>query len=297
MLRAIGYFVEEAVYSLRRGWRAAVVAVLTIAAGLFVLGCFLMINTNLQRLVSRWTDAAALAVYLRDDATAAQSAAIRSTIDGSGLARDVRFSSKDDARRQFADEFPDLAPAAGALDRNPFPASFEVRLNDRAQQATSAVDRLASALGALPGVADVRYDRRWLTRLDTVVKTIRGVGLALVLLLALASAMTVASVVRLAASGRDDEIEIMQLVGAPLAYIRGPLVVEGLLQGGLGAVVAVGLLIAAVAAVKARYLASIQDATGLAGVAVVPAQLAVLLIAGGMALGCVGGFIAARSVR
>ena len=58
-------------------------------------------------------------------------------------------------------------------------------------------------------------------------------------LLAIASALTVANVVRLAAHARRDEIEIMQLVGAPLAYVRGPLVLEGVMQGGAGAIVAI----------------------------------------------------------
>lgn len=296
-MRALQYFLEESFSSLRHRWRPAIVSTVTIAAGVFVLGFFLLVNTNLQRLVSRWTSAAELSVYLRDDATQEQSDAVRTMIASSGLAADVRYSSKEDARRQFGEDFPDLAPAAGSLERNPFPASYEVRLNDRAQNAATAVDRMGAALGALPGVADVRYDRRWLARLEMVVKGIRGVGLALALLLACASALTVASVVRLAASARHDEIEIMQLVGAPLSYIRGPLVVEGLLQGGLGALVGVGLLIAAFAAVKARYAPFMRDAVGMTGVAFVPAQLIALLIVGGMALGCAGGYIAARSVR
>ena len=296
-MRAIAYFFEEAFASLLRTWRPAIVSVLTIAAGLFVLGFCLMINTNLQRLVTRWTDAAELAVYLRDDATPEQSAAVKAMIDDSGLASAVQYSSKDEARRQFSEDFPDLAPAAGALDRNPFPASFEVRLNGRAQEASVATDRMAAALTGLPGVADVRYDRRWLLRLESVVKTIRGVGLALIVLLGCASALTVASVVRLAASARQDEIEIMQLVGAPLSYIRGPLVVEGMLQGAFGAILALGLLLAAFVAVKARYAGVLHDAVGLSGISFVPAQLVTLLIFGGMVLGCVGGYIVARSVR
>ena len=69
-MRALQYFFGEAAESLWRSRRAAVLSMLTIAAGLFVLGFFLMVNANLQRLVGRWSDAAELAVYLRDDATA-----------------------------------------------------------------------------------------------------------------------------------------------------------------------------------------------------------------------------------
>ncbi|HWT44670.1 MAG TPA: permease-like cell division protein FtsX, partial [Vicinamibacterales bacterium] len=127
-MRALQYFLEEAFASLSHRWRPAIVSVITIAAGLFVLGFFLLVNTNLQRLVSRWTDAAELAVYLRDDATQEQSDTVRTMIQSSGLAAEVHFASKDEARRQFSEDFPDLAPAAGSLERNPFPASYEVRL-------------------------------------------------------------------------------------------------------------------------------------------------------------------------
>ena len=77
--------------------------------------------------------------------------------------------------------------------------------------------------------------------------------------------MTVANVVRLAALARRDEIEIMQLVGAPFAYIRGPFIAEGLLQGGMGARFAVVLLLATFAAIRARYGAFMSDAVGLTG--------------------------------
>ena len=297
-MRALQYFVVEALLSLWRDRRIAALSTLTIAAGLFVLGFFLMVNANLQRLVGRWTEAAELAVYLRDEATPEQLAAIRAMIDGSGLAESVQHSSKDDARRQFARDFPELAGGASALERNPFPASFEVRLNEQARGTSSAIDNLVTTLSGMGGVADVRYDRRWLARLNAAISVVRGVGLIIGLLLALACALTVANVVRLAAAARRDEIEIMQLVGAPFAYIRGPFVVEGLLQGGLGALVAVVMLTAAFAALRARYGAFVSDAVGLTtGVSFVPAQFLALLVFGGMALGCLGGFIVARGVR
>jgi len=296
-VRALKYFFGEAASSLWRGWRMAVLSTLTIAAGLFVLGFFLMVNANLQRLVGRWSDAAELAVYLRDEATPDQAAAINGVLERSGLAQSVQRFSKDDARSEFARDFPDLAAGATSLERNPFPASFEVRLNEQARDSTGAIDNLVTTLNGMGGVADVRYDRRWLTRLNATIRVVRGLGLVIILLLASACALTVANVVRLAAAARRDEIEIMQLVGAPFGYIRGPFVVEGFLQGGIGAIFAVVLLLGAFAAVRARYGAFVSEAVGLAGVSFVPAELLVLLIAGGMALGCLGGFIVARGVR
>ena len=79
-------------------------------------------------------------------------------------------------------------------------------------------------------------------RITSALELLRGVGLVVVLVLVVAVALTVANVVRLACFARRDEIEIMQLVGAPLTYVRGPFVLEGVLQGGFGALSALVVL-------------------------------------------------------
>jgi cell division transport system permease protein len=296
-VQALRYFFSEAGESLWRNRRAASLSMMTIAAGLFVLGFFLMINANLQRIVGRWGDAAELAIYVRDDAKPEEVATIQEMITKSGLASSVQFFSKDDARREFVKDFPDLAPAAANLENNPFPASFAVRLNPQAQSATGAIDNMVTTFSGVAGVADVRYDRTWIARLNAVIRVIRGVGLVIVLLMALASALTVANVVRLTAMARSAEIEIMQLVGAPFAYIRGPFIAEGIIQGGMGALASVVLLLVTFAAIRARFGPALADTVGLTGVAFVPTQLLLLLVVGGMALGCLGGFVVARTVR
>jgi cell division transport system permease protein len=296
-MRALKYFFTEAAESLWRTRRAAGLSMVTIAAVLFVLGFFLLINANLERVVGSWSESAEIAVYLRDDAGGDQLKAVNDLLTKSGVTSSIQFFSKDEARREFARDFPDLASASTTLERNPFPASFAVRLNARAQAETGEVDNLASLLSSMPGVADVRYDRTWIARLNSTIRFVRGVGIAVVVLLAFASAMTVASVVRLTAMARHDEIEIMQLVGAPFAYIRGPFIIEGVLQGGMGAIVSILLLLGTFAAIRARFGTALGDAVGLAGVAFVPTQLLLLLVVGGMALGCVGGFVVARTVR
>jgi cell division transport system permease protein len=295
-VRALGYFFSEAAESLWRSRRAALLSVLTIAGGLFVLGFFLTLNANLQRVVQGWSASAELSVYLKDDVTNEQLKSVDEMISKSGMAAHYEYVTKEQAAARFKQDFPDLAATAERLD-NPFPASFEVRLEPDVQEAGNAVDNMASALSALNGVADVRYDRRWLSRLTAIVRMLRGLGLAIVVLLAIASAVTVANVVRLAAYAREDEIEIMELVGAPLAYVRGPFVVEGLLQGGAGALVAMLLLWAVFAAGSMRYGRLLSETIGLGTITFLPVQLSLILVVGGMVLGCAAGFIVARGVR
>ena len=296
-MRALKYFVNEATESLLRSWRAAMLAILTIAAGLFVLGFFLMVNSNLQRVVGRWSEAAEMSVFLKDDVTKEQLQALDAAVAQSGLAVDRKHMTKKDAVARFREDFPDLAGAADRLERNPFPASLEVRLAPGARDQAANVDALASRLTAMPGVADVRYDRRWLSRLGSAVRFLRTVGLVIVALLAIAAALTVANVVRLAAYARRDEIEIMQLVGAPFAFIRGPFIAEGILQGGVGALVAIVSLWVVFLLGKGWYGRMALEGLGLTSLAFLPLGAVVALLAGGMLLGCVGGLIVARTVR
>jgi cell division transport system permease protein len=103
----------------------------------------------------------------------------------------------------------------------------------------------------------------------------------------------VASVVRLALHARRDELEIMQLVGAPQAFVRGPFVMEGVLQGGVGAVVALMLLAAAFLALRARFLEPLALAVSVPAFRFLPLNICLALLAGGMAVGCLGGSVAA----
>lgn len=296
-MRALKYFLSEAASSLWRGRASAIFAVLTIAAGLFVLGFFLVVNANVQRVAARWGEAAEMSVFLKDDATAADLKMVDELVVGSGLAAERQYVSKADALARFRQEFPDLAPATARLERNPFPASFEVRLRPEAQRAGEAVDGLAATLSGVGGVAEVRYDRRWLSRLNAAIRFVGGIGALIVTMLALAAALTVANVVRLAAYARRDEIEIMQLVGAPLAYVRGPFIAEGVLQGGIGALLAILTLGAVFATARARYGSMAAEALGLGTISFLPIELCLLLVAGGMLLGCLGGLVVARGVR
>src|SRR5205085_11784737 len=138
---------------------------------------------------------------------------------------------------------------------------------------SDAVDALAARLQQLPGVADVRFDRQWLARLMSAIGLIRGVGLVLGAVLTIAAALTVANVVRLALYARRDELEIMQLVGAPQAYIRGPFVMEGVLQGGAGALVALAALAGGFLIVRARYLAPLASSVDLSSIRFLPVEL------------------------
>ena len=293
-MQALKYAFDEAGASLFRGFRTAVVATATIAVAFAVLGAFLILTANMQRVFAEWQNAAEFSVYLGDTASAAERAAVEKALRDSGVVAAVESVSKEEALRRFKQNFSALADATG-LDANPLPASVEVRLRSNADPA--AVDALAASAAKLPGVADVRYDRQWIQRLMHAVDVVRAGGIALAALLVFAAALTVASVVRLALVARRDELHIMQLVGAPMAYIRGPFVAEGMIQGGIGAVVALLILWITFLTVRNRADTWLGGAINPASLAFLSVPASVLLLVGGMVVGSLGGLIAATSTR
>jgi cell division transport system permease protein len=292
-MRAIDYALRQAWLSLRRSGGSTVFAIVAIALALIVLGALLLLTWNVEQVLARWTSAAEFSVYLRDDATSEQRGAIESIIDQSGATSGREYVSKADALARFRREFAELAALAEGFEDNPFPASLEVRVRPEAD-ADGRVDELVRQLATSPGVADVRYDREWLGRLGSSLQTIRAGGLLLAALMIIAAGVTVATVVRLGLHTRRDEIEIMTLVGAPLTYIRGPFVAEGVLQGGIGALVALAVLWAGFFAITTAWDANLQALLDGGTLQFLPFRLVAYLVSGGMLVGGAGGFAASR---
>jgi cell division transport system permease protein len=292
-MRAIDYALREGWASLWRTRGSSMFAVVAIALAMLVLGALLLVTWNIEQQLARWTSSAEFSVYLADDATSEQRGALEAMIDGSGVADAREYVSKADAMTRFRTEFTELASLTEGFDDNPFPASVEVRVNPAAE-ADGRAERFIQEIAGLPGVADVRYDKEWLARVTSGLEAVRGAGFVLAMLMALAAGLTVATVVRLGLHARRDELEIMELVGSPVAFIRGPFVAEGLMQGGLGALMALAVLWAAFGAVSAWWGAELAALLDGGAMQFLPARFALYLAAGGMLVGAAGGFVASR---
>jgi cell division transport system permease protein len=292
-MRALRYSFNEAVISLWRGRQSGLLSMLTGMVALFVLGGVVLVTSNLQRIADDWSRNAEVSVYLQDEISGENQAAIERLLAPGEVVATYELVSKSKALERFKETFADLASTVATLDGNPLPASFEVRLQPLSRS-SSVVDKFAAKLKESPGVADVRYDHQWLDRLLSTIGMVRTLGLILSAFLVGAAALTVANVVRLALFARRDEIEIMELIGAPQAFVRGPFLVEGLLQGAIGALGALLFLGTAFAFFRARYVQTLADALDISAVRFLSPGLCVLFVVGGMAVGCLGGFLATR---
>jgi cell division transport system permease protein len=264
--RLLTFSLAEAVSGLRRGWRSSGLALLTMAAAVFVAAAALLTSINVREILERLGAASELTVYLKADATPDDRSRVAALLGGAPVVATYRLITPEEALRRFSLDVPDLAPLTSSLGENPFPAAFEVRLRNGppsgADEETST-QQLVGALAKARGVDDVRYDRQVIERLLVGLQIMERLGAALAAVLVLAAVLTIASVLRLSYQTRQDEVGIMYLVGAPPRAIRGPFVAEGLLLACLGAVIALIALGVAFAVVRARYGAFVTDAFGL----------------------------------
>jgi cell division transport system permease protein len=289
----IGYAFEEALASLRRAGTSAVVSIGTIAIAFVTLGLFLLASVNVQGMLDRWLEAAEMSVYLADTATDADRQQLQEFLRGRAEVGEVEYVSKERALGRFRADFPELADVTTSLGQNPFPSALEVRL--RPGSSADAAEALARDVSGRAGVADVRFDRQWLSRLIGVVRSAR-IGAAVVAgILMLGAAFTVGAVVLLSIYARRDELEIMALVGAPFGYIRGPSIVEGVLLGGLGATVAL-VAVSILYSLVGRWVGT--DLAGLTGAGQFRflgyGEVAMMLI-GGISVGAAAGTLASRA--
>ena len=233
IFQALIYFLREALRNLARGWRSSLLATLSIAVSLFLVGAFLLLGHNLSRQAREWEGRARLLVYARADAPPARIDALEQSLLGAEWAQGVSRVSPPEAAAAFSRLFPQLADLLDGGPGSPtLPTSFEIELRPAASEA--AVRAAVARLERDAAVLLVDDDRQWLAELQTAAAALRLVGLALIGVLLGAALVTIGSVVRLKAYLDSDEITVLRLVGATEFYIRGPFYAEALALGALG---------------------------------------------------------------
>jgi len=289
----VSYFLQEAV---RRIWvskRTSFVAIAMIAISMLIVGIFLLVSENLARAAEQAQGKSRVDVYLATDATQQQIAGVDRYLSAHPDLARFHFVSRDEALRRFVSYFSNLNSVVTQLDGNPFPPSFECDVSPQRMQ-TAAFANEVKDLRAIGGVDDVQFDWEWVRRLKRAVNLITLAGIIAGAVLALAAAFTIANVIRLTMMLYREEIDIMRLVGATERIIRGPFVVEGLLQGTLGAIVAVALLFGGFEAAR-RFIAPANSlAWSFLFNGFLPWQKIAALLAGGMLAGSLGSWLSVR---
>lgn len=212
-----------------------------ICLSFLIIGIFLSLSNNLQHLARRLSENMAVVFFLEKDITAATREAVIGRIRNSPHAEGVKYVPPEEALKRFRERFPQLRDVVADLGTNPFPASVEAVLRDKAASSAD-IQEFMDGLRALPGVEDVQFNRDWVDKMRSLSRLAQAVGFFLGGILILASFFIISNVIRLNVFSRKNEVEILRLVGATNTFIRTPFIIEGVALGVLGSLLSLALV-------------------------------------------------------
>jgi cell division transport system permease protein len=285
------FLVSEALRDLRRAGRVGLAAILLITLSLGALGCFWLLSLNLGRAVTQWRERLRVVAYLREEPKPAAVEDLVARVQALGGIQRVRYVSRAEALALLKRSLGPQASVVEQLPRNPLPASLELTPDE--ETATPVGTRaLVQRLSALPEVEEVQGGAEWVESLAQWQRLFQLTGLGVGAVLALAAILTVTTATTLVLHVRRDEMEIMRLVGATETVIRLPLLLQGMAQGLLGAVVALAALEGAYILLAPRVEPLLTLTLGLGRAVFLSTPQVALLLAGGAMLGALGGLLA-----
>jgi cell division transport system permease protein len=280
---SFGYIVRESVSGFQRTKVATVGSMLTITVAVLVLSLFGLVWHDAARIDAMLRDRIDLEAFLAEPLGDAKRDTIERALLSDPAVAAVEFISKERAAGIFREEFGE--DAGEILDFNPFPPSYRITLREESREGPAA-DSASARVAAIDGVDQVTYRKDLLAFLDRQSSSLRAAGLAVGALVALSALFIVANTIRLAISARRKSVQAMKLVGASRLFVRAPFILEGAIQGALGAAIA-GLVLHYLLA----WLGTLITGEFATFVRVEP-SFYVFVLAAGIALGLAGSLIA-----
>ncbi|TES92308.1 MAG: ABC transporter permease [Candidatus Cloacimonadota bacterium] len=235
------FILKEAFRGLSKNKLMAVVTFGVMFFSLFIFGLFLISTVNLFLLIHKAEEKVQITAFLQDDLSQDEIEVLKRDISSLMGVKEVIFVSKQEALEKFREELGEDSELLEALETNPLPASFDIKLYESFKDPDN-LENLSNKVDAMIGIEEIKYGEEWVKILDRVIKILVGVDLILGIIISLSSIFVVANTIKLTVFARRDQIEIMELVGANNKFIIGPFLVEGIIEGFLAGAVASGLL-------------------------------------------------------
>jgi cell division transport system permease protein len=286
-----GFLLGEALRDLRRAGRVAVSAIMLISLSLAALGAFWLLSSNLGQAVDQFRERVKIIVYLKREPSTADAGALVERVRRMPGVAGVRYVGKSEALGALRQVLGKDAAVADLLPQNPLPASLEI--TPTAEGATLEGGRsLVTRLSMLAETDEVGGGVEWIDRFAQGQRLLWLFGLGVGAVLAGAAILTVATATALVLHARREEMEIMRLVGAPEHVVRLPLLMQGMMQGLFGAVLAVWILVACYAIVGPRAEPLVTETLGIPRLTFLRPLNVVSLMLVGTVLGGMGGWLA-----
>jgi len=240
-LGRLAYFCRRAILNIRQNLFINLVTVMTIAVGLLIISLFILIIVNLEGAAREWTRQVQVTVYLEKEPSSQELSELRSRIQSLHGTDTVKYVSKDEALKRFRLRLRGQESLMQGVTPDLLPASLEIALKHNSRDSES-VESFVRNLKKIPGTGEIQYGEEWVRKLTTFMQFSKFIVTLIGGFLLISVLFIVSNTIKLTIYSRKDELELLSLVGATRFFIKAPFLIEGVIQGFLGSVIALCLL-------------------------------------------------------
>mgnify|MGYP002645608621 FL=1 len=289
-INTINYFIVDALKSIKRNITVSFAAMLTVLVTFFVLGTFTLVGLNFNKTIEDVADKIEIKVYLQDDIKLVNQRDVEIKLSEQDGVKAVTYESKDEA---FTKLKKDLEGNSGmlegySLENNPLASSYIVTLED-----ASYASNVTKAVEDMTGVESVTNQQELIEKISRVVDFVQILGVILFFVFIGVSIFLIMNTIKLAVYSRRREVGIMKFVGATDWFIRWPFVIEGIIIGAIGSLLATAVLYFIYRGVFG-FIASNLLIANLVPVSFVLTTLLGGFLLGGIVVGAIGSIAALR---
>ena len=240
-IQALFIGLRTTISNIRANKQTFLISVMTIAISIGILGLFLIVFFNLNGLLTSWNQQVQLVIYLGDDISRSQKSDLEDLFKLNSKVQSTEEVSKEKAWQEFKLKQRDRAGVDLDLGFNPLPASFRIRFTVSDNRSLH-IREFAEQIRGEPGVESVEFGEKWIGRFEKFMLICRVFLLGVGILLSLGLILIISNTIRLSIYSRQDEIELMLLIGATPRFVKIPFLLEGMLQGLSGSLISLGLM-------------------------------------------------------
>jgi cell division transport system permease protein len=249
---------QATIANARANMQTFLISVVTIAISIGILGIFLIIFFNLNGLLASWNQQVQLIVYLEDGISPVQKSNLGVLFKENSRVQSTEEVTKDKAWQDFRQSQAEKSGLEFDIGFNPLPSSYKVRFKLSDNRLTH-ISEFAEILQGKPGVESVEYGKKWISRFEQFMIFCRIFLMATGALLSFGLILIISNTIRLSIYSRQDEIELMLLIGATPGFVKIPFLLEGMLQGLCGSMLSLGLMGVIYYYLKSEFQVSIES--------------------------------------
>ncbi len=237
MIRNLFFYIREAFFSTKKNGIISLATIVCLTATLIIVGIFLIISLNINIFIANLESQLIAVAYLTDDLSQDEIEKLVQNTGGLEGVKGVDYVSKEEALQRLKEDLTEHKEILAGIQENPLPSSLEITVYD-----SNYLEETSYQISQFKGIEEVNYGGQLTKNLLIVFEFIRKAGLGIILVLLFVSILIMFAVIKISVHSRQEEIEIMALVGATNWFIRWPFIIEGFFKGLISSLLAFAVL-------------------------------------------------------